>query len=297
MRSRWIVLLIVGIIGLTYGAWAEESKKRPSVLIVAWHEKADYDFYKRLNNNGFDINHFTINEKSAFDWDMISKYNCLLFEDLPLSKDTKGIRWNRWNNPPYREEMIELLDRYLAAGGGIFLLPDIRSGVEVITGENLGVYLQRWGAALPLESIHDPSTQTNHQHYDRPFIYTDQIMKTPVSEGVKGIWFPTGKKEPGIAYCFAMLGRPIDVSSEWQVVVRGSDKSFTKNLEAPASTADLSKMVYRPDQSKPPTLMAIREQDKGRLALCVIDPIFHLHAGTSWVHAGVVLDKGLQGRK
>ncbi|MBU4211643.1 MAG: hypothetical protein KKD33_03555, partial [Verrucomicrobia bacterium] len=80
--------------------------------------------------------------------------------------------------------------------------------------------------------------------------------------------------------------------------VRGSKTSFTSEPKLAFKLDPEGERYYkmtarRPDMKTPPTLFAIREAGKGRMALTDLNAIFTVFGGTTWIHDGVVLDKGM----
>ena len=302
-------MVIVVFFGFSIFAGAEGKVERfdnPSVLIItgrnyAPHIAGDFDYFKELNKKGFQIDIHYMDEKNRpLNWELIKNYNCLVFLDIPPEEEVvnNASYWDTtflWKaSPPYKKEMQVLLDKYLALGGGIFFMPDIQSYAAVLKQiYNFNTYLEKWGAKLPLESIHDVQTETKHPRNTIIFIYSEKISSSPVSEGVKGIWFPVG---PVSGWSFQIPGQPIDVSSDWIKVVEGSNTSFSKDHVVSAKSIEenlLPLMYHRQNQNTPPTLYAIREVGEGRLALTVCWPIFTIYGGLSWVHDGVMLNKGI----
>lgn len=285
-------------------ATAAFSAEKPSVLIIngtgtAPSRYGDFDYFQRLNQHGFQIDVHFLDEPPPrpITADLLQKYNCLVILDLPPDeKDSENWPTSWGKVSPYKSAMLALLDAYLDKGGGIFLMPDLQDrGFR--GNRKIEDYLERWGARLPYESVQDPATVTPHPRDTVPFVYTENVAKSPVSNGVKGLWFPGGD---WMSYN-SLPTTPLLVSKEWIEVVRGSDTSFTRNPALPWKLDQAEVPYYqartrRPDPKVPPTLYAIREQGQGRLALAAIFPVFTLHGGTSWIHNGAVLDKGLAGR-
>ncbi|HEY3417746.1 MAG TPA: hypothetical protein VGM23_12755 [Armatimonadota bacterium] len=303
-----IMLFVALLLVVSAAAQVKAEEKKPSILIVTGRDKlpsiyGDFNWYRQLNAHGLQLDTHFLNDEPArpFNWELISKYNCLIFLDLPVDGEMVkkgGAPVNYlWTKPPFREEMLPLLERYLEAGGGVFFLPDFQSyDVALLHMQKVEAYLQHWGARLPLESIHDPVTAARHPRNGLTYIYADAIAPSPVSTGVRGIWFPVGDLSP---WSYMTVGQPIDVSKEWTPVVNGGRSSFTQDRTVSTkSTEDAlaPTMYHRPNQQTPPTLYAIREAGNGRLALTVMWNIFTVHGGTSWIHDGVVIDKGLNGR-
>lgn len=157
--------LLLGFALLATAAFAAD---RPSVLIVnragaTPFTFGDFVWFKQLNEHGIQVDTWFPGER-PFDWGLMSRYNCLLFLDLPVAEEKAKADHNyAWNGPPHQKEMIPLLDRYLADGGGILILPqgwNYESALKNI--RNLEVYLERWGARLPMDVSFDPASETVH---------------------------------------------------------------------------------------------------------------------------------------
>ncbi|HEY3415555.1 MAG TPA: hypothetical protein VGM23_01610, partial [Armatimonadota bacterium] len=303
-HPRW--LLVLCVLALAPCLAQTAPAKNPSVLIINGHAAnptvlGDFTWFKQLNQHGMqlDVHFLNMRPERPLNWDLIKQYNCLVFLDFPLEEQVAKTttRAYAWKSPPYRQELMALLDRYLQEGGGVFVMPNLHGYAEAAACiNNMDESMQHWGAHLPLEVLHDPATETVHPRNGIPFLYTKKIAPSPVSEEVNAIWFPVA---PVSTWSYQLGGQPIDVSRDWTVVVRGSDTSFTADpvIDQKSAEADLAKTMYRrPNQQTPPSLFAIRTVGDGRMALTVLWPIYTLHGGTSWIHDGVVLDKGQAGR-
>lgn len=215
------------------------------------------------------------------EWEVLRKYHVLVILNLPGDGGA----------------VSSLLGRYLEAGGGVFFMPELTGYAETLSiMKKWEGVLERWGARIPLEHVCDLASVTRHPRNTCRYVFTDKIMASPVSEGVKSLWFPGGEDDN---WAFHAWGHAIQVTQDWISVVQGSDTSFTRPMQMVLVSAEkdlLAGMFRRPDPRTPPTIMAIRGVGEGRIALTVIDPILHLYGGKSWIHDGVVLDKGLAGR-
>jgi hypothetical protein len=128
IMSRIGLTLLCLAAGITVVAAKEpvDSPKKPSVLIVNGTpagpmRQGDFDYFQRLNQHGFQIDSHFLGEQ-PLDWKLIRKYNCLVILDLPPDEQDAGngdVSWNKF--PPYKKQMLPLLDAYLKQGGGIFL--------------------------------------------------------------------------------------------------------------------------------------------------------------------------------
>ena len=78
---------------------------------------------------------------------------------------------------------------------------------------------------------------------------------------------------------WTLPGMPLLVSKDWIEVVRGSNTSFTKDPTVqkldPVEERYYKLSTRRPDPKTPPTLYAIREMDKGRMASVRHVPAIH----------------------
>lgn len=276
--SAVLLLMLLGCAGLAL------AQARPAMLVLAGRgyapsAKLDHLWMQQLHEQGIDLD--ARYQDKLPPWDDLKKYHVLVILGLP----------------PYSEENVAVLDRFLEGGGGLFLIPDLHGYAGTLAVMlNWEKYLQRWGAHIPLEHVEDMTTVAVHPRNTRRYIYTDKILPSPVSEGVKGLWFPGGEEDN---WAFHAWGHALDVSPEWTVVVRGGDASFTRPMKMVGVSAEadlLPQMHFRANPQQPPALFAIRSVGKGRVALTVSDPILHLYGGLTWIHDGVMINKGLQNR-
>ena len=162
--------------------------------------------------------------------------------------------------------------------------------------ENNKMLLERWGAKLPVEGLKDPVTETMHPRNGTPFMYTDKILAGPVSDKVRGIWYPCARNIEGSA--FGVYGAALEVDTNWTVVVRGSESCYSEALPKPVVSSDYDKFTpyARPGRVPSPVLYAVREYGGGRMGLAALNKVFHLTSGTSWAHDRVMLGKGMANR-
>lgn len=312
-RHTGLVLALVATL-LSWGPaalWAgdadgtDETGERPSVLLIVRAQGSggdvDYDYLERLRDEGFDLDVWILNrdDDRDIDWEMVSQYNALLIEHLPPSKDREVGRHYGWHGPGSREQVQPVLQKYLEHGGGIFFLPDVHTYEDTVDQIlELQAYLEPWGAALAVESIHDPDTERRFTRNRREYIYTDRIASTPVTEDVRGLWLPVG---PVSDIFYHQPTSPLDLSEEWEVTVRGGPESYTRPRDVPrpkgrSANREPGWAHHRDAPDTPPALVGVREVDEGRLALAAVWHNFHLGGGTRWVHDSVLLERGLEGK-
>lgn len=280
---RALRLLWPWLVAVSFAAAAD----RPSVLILPVARRPDYTYLQELHRKGFAVD-YGLRAEDPLDWERLRQFNVLILTSLPTSESG-----HRWREPPFRAEFEPLLQRFQAAGGGVFVMLNTHEQLTSPYYEEWNEYFAAWGAALPLEGVRDPATEMRHPHSRQPFVYTDNIEPGPVSEGVTGLWFPNATGSGNVN--FKTMTTPLIVNETWQVVVRGSAASRAEPLQAgfALSPNEHFTPIYREQPTAAPPLFAIRETDAGRMALTVNNPVFHVYSGTTWAHDRVMLGKGL----
>ncbi len=275
---------------------------KPTILLCKWrhHNFLDYTWMQQMTEAGFIVD--ATEDWPDFTWERISRYNAIMLMGLPHVaegevRDLIGLG----TTGPGPEETLALLDRYMAAGGGVLFNVN-RAGQFVASYHAADQALQHYDARLPLELIAAPVTSEGwHGRLRMPFFYTTAIdPDTPVSEGVEGIWWPNSPK--GRAVNYVRYSGPLALGESWRVVARGPRGSRTypyyhPNEQNRPKKDRLTGALQRPEGVPEPPIYAIREVNEGRMALFHCLDVFHVGSGTYWMHNGAMLDKGLGGRK
>ncbi len=286
-RTVKLLAAVLSSLLMFASAFPLHAEKKPSVLICspqgASYGWVDLTYLNELHEKGFEVDYTEgLNDVT---WDRIKNYNALVIYVTPDALEVT----NRAQKPSEERirSFVELIDKYVSSGGGVFLMPTeaniVKQAVSDLTSQ--------WGAKLPVEII----TETDkgkigrllHSCYDIPLAWTDQIMPSPVSQGVKQIWYSI---QP--AYNAQQTG-PIVVDENWKVVVKGSKTSLTKPFDLKKSTSpELENPFSRPDGVKEPDLFAIRDYKGGRIALMNQWRQFSIGSGTKYIFDRQVLSKG-----
>ena len=117
----------------------------------------------------------------------------------------------------------------------------------------------------------------------------------PVTKGVRGLWYPTTK-----AYNAAM-GGTIYVDANWTVLVNGSNTSHSVPINTSAFNPGTAGGIGPPHpfQRKhnvtSPSLFAVRQWGKGRVALINQWRQFSLGSGSRWLYDNILLSRGIKG--
>ena len=209
----------------------------------------------------------------------LRQFNAVLLYDMPSSSPGK--------TDPKVEERVALLRRYVEEGGGLWISEYPYNGPKVETQNRL---LAPWGAKILWELVKDEQTL----YTLKPpcpaleFSWTNALTRSPITEGVDGLYYGVGFWEPG-----SPTTCPIQVGADWQVLARGMPsaasfkvKAAGPEIEGPGSIA-----------SAPP-LLAVRQCGKGRVVLWPMSLVYTLMDGYHWMlEGGIVMDGKAQDRR
>jgi hypothetical protein len=265
---------------------------KPVILFAApselGHGLVDLDYLKQLHGEGFEVDY--TESLDELTWERIRRFNVLVIFGAPGGFSFLGeLRGEKLT----REAFATLLERYVAAGGGVLLLAaPAYTRREVLPGE----LMRRWGFRLAAERLKESNSANSGtlSRMDVPMLYTRQVSPSPISEGVTGIWYPNQYRgSPD----WASMTNPIWVSDAWRVVVRASPTTTAERIDFARATQPLPDPYFYPDGARQsPPLFAIRDYQKGRLALVSQYPQFSVGAGTKWFYNSEVLEHGIGDR-
>ena len=237
-----------------------------------------YEVANRLVQAGFALraDHASLSEHPLA-WSQVTNFNVVVLSGLGLANADMSLGRTR--------ETIDVLNRYLEAGGGVLMLGAFGQMATVKPPQD--AFLKPLGLT-PLfdEMPDDPKTAVTATAWQLPFAVTENIAESPVSAGVKSLWYPVPRTRVG--------GQnhtiPFLADSSWQIVVCGSASSLTYKGALQESRPD-QPGTYR---ERVP-LMAMRSVGKGRIMYFGITPEYLLGPYANSTLEGIVLDKGLKG--
>jgi len=269
-------------------ALADEAARKPSILFSCPGENryqyVGFDYMRSLVNAGFEVDYIEGSEELT--WERVKDFNVLVVLDFPPARGGHGTLFAA--RPPWLEEYFGVVGRFLKAGGGVFLHYSPHYG-----GTAPNHLLKPWGIQFPLVHIVDQRVErlTNLGQGNR-CAFTDRILPSPVSEGVRGIWYPIDKHYTG-AHTM-----PILVDENWQVVVRASETAYTEIPTFPRGGIQPVPGALIPENPiKDPVLFAVRDlKGAGRLAAVQTWHQFSIGSGMKWSYNNEILKTGLAGR-
>ena len=286
------VLLALAVLTLLPATTRAEIR-RPSVLVHAarsavnqWYWWVDLDYLAELHAKGFDVDY--TDEHPDLTWERVRQYDVLVIYVCPLERGPYYD--NTPDLPPYRDEFIEIVEKFLDQGGGVFLMAR-----SLNADETFRPLIERWGARIPHERIveSDPKrlAATPHMGPSQKLWFTDNVLDSEVSEGVEQVWLPL------TPLYSAVQTMPIQVDDDWQVVLKGGASARTVPFGADEGTMTPPAGALRREGGvAEPDLFAIRTYKSGRIAFCSIWPQFSIGQGTRWLYDRRVLDKGVGDR-
>ncbi|MEI8194895.1 MAG: hypothetical protein WCI73_03185 [Phycisphaerae bacterium] len=273
---------------------AEAADRKPAILILNeynWPPQIVFErsnFQKLLTANGFvceytDQPNFVARNHSDLPTVLakLKQFNLVIVVGAP--------EYDVANNrvPALSAKLTEALVEYHHLGGGLFFMPTT-GGYEGNHAEKTANYLlQPFGAKVLLERVWD-LTRTfappNQRFFD--YFWTEDISKSPVTDGVKCLFLPYRGDHDGAATTAVALDQ------SWNVVIRGMPEAksfpqgvtrqFDRNYDLKATGT----------YAKSPPLMAIKEANGGRLAILPVFPMYTLFNAENPILDDVVWSKG-----
>ena len=199
-------------------------EKKISVLTVTFPQGArhvDFPSRRKFAEAGLQMDY--LERPDDLKWDVVKNYNVLVFTHFydPYGKTM--------SDSDFTKETLALIDRFLKAGGGVWIFPNLDSAGDnapVMRTLQTGTWDQYGVRSLFQQWIQDDGLvsagNTPHNHY----AYTDNFADHPITRGLKGIWYPVDHMGRRIPSTSAI---EVDQSKGWKVILSGS-YLFTEGL-------------------------------------------------------------------
>jgi hypothetical protein len=283
--------------GTTCGA-ADLPMQKPSILFCSpggtKGGMVNMTYIKELNAKGFEVDYTEeLDEFFKLSPERIKKYNVLV---IYLTPDAfKVCHQNQRTSPELVESFKKMIDDYVAGGGGVLLIPDEGNAKKQMVGDLTSI----WGVQIASERIEESNPdftgKLTNASYDIPLSYTDNILPSPVSGGITGIWYPSGQHYNG------SCTDPLVLDKDWQLVFKGSKTSKARAFGSNKNDYNFGDRIAgvpcRNEGVTEPDLFAIREYRKGRIALVSMMPQYSMGSGTQFIFNREVLSKGIKDKK
>ncbi|MHB9134708.1 MAG: hypothetical protein ACYDBB_26855 [Armatimonadota bacterium] len=275
------LLAALGIFLLPGLAAFAQAPAKPAVLFTGSHGgSCGYQVAGKLAAAGFNLNTSAYPglQRNALTPDVAKKYNVIVIAGLSLANADMTL-------PPKVAQTIETLRQYLEAGGGVLIFSSFG---QMATEKPPQDALFKPLGLTPLfdEMPFDPETSVTATSWKIPFAYADGITPSPITAGLKGLWYPVPSTRIGAQNHTT----PFAGDNTWTVLVRGGKSSLTKKGELQQDATDPG--TY---QSGVP-LVAMKQVGKGRIMYVGMTAEYLTGGVAMSTLEGIVLERGLKGR-
>ncbi|MCG2660314.1 MAG: hypothetical protein L6437_08730, partial [Kiritimatiellae bacterium] len=264
-----------------------QGKQKPAILCLTPSTKETYgrravEFIsepveKELKNRGFERGWHVGWDDLCMNY--LKAFNAVIFYDYPFLTPGEAI-------PPEVRKQIELFQKYVKEGGSLFFASSPYTQAKIIVMNEL---MKPMNGKVYAELVKDESN-VYKLSYPCPFItfsWTDAITRSPLTEGVTGLYYGTTFLEPG-----SPTTLPAEVGNEWQILARGLPSTSSFKVD-PSANSVSGKGTF----AESPVLVAVREYGKGRIVLWPMSLTFTMMDGYSWMlENGIVMDGKANGR-
>ncbi|MDB4990629.1 MAG: hypothetical protein JWN04_5807 [Myxococcaceae bacterium] len=244
-------------------------------------ELVDLGYVAMLRARGFEVD--WTESLDELNLERLEQYHAVVLFESPGSL---ALRAGAEPKPGRDDAFKAAIEQYVSRGGGVLLMPEETNVLQ----QRLGVLTDAWGARIPAERIVETDERRRgllpRGSSQLPLAYTESIAVSPVTEGVRGIWYPSS----------APMTLPLVVDGSWQVLVRASPSAHSESDDLTKSIHPAPGLLRRAAPEQSPALFAVRQLGKGRIALMSEWPQFSFVAGTKWLFDRVVLERGARGK-
>ena len=165
----------------------------------------------------------------------------------------------------------KLLQDYVKDGGGLLVMRNPGYQFDTEIQEINEILLKPLGAEILPEQMWDTSADNTHYAAGNRRVYwTNEIVPHPVTEGVKGLFYPDLFSP---YHRYTDFSTAIKVNDDWKVLAYGSKTGRTYHREKGNEVNAPGKGSFR---TRPPFL-AIRDYGKGRIALMPVASTLFWH--------------------
>jgi hypothetical protein len=238
------------------------TEQKPSICVIGrfgvWlTNRIDATYKQKLNALGYKIDSLDYSEVTA---ERLKPFNVLLLEWAPYPSETESL-------PVYRKA-VQILHEYIKNGGGILVTCEEAYEAHRTVNE----FLKSLGAEiLPENAVDDKTIYQQKRYLQWFYCSTTNIAPHPITSGINEICYPLGFS-PEEGSCTLAL----KLSDDWQTIIKGN------------SSAHSSKGTI----STSPPILAIRQIEKGRIAVFPSHATFWTHAGYHRIWEGICMEKG-----
>ena len=212
-------------------------------------------------------------------WEFLKQFNVVVMEDFPIVE----------KHPTVVEEIRaveQLLARFVAEGGGLMLtgMAEYAQWAMERDMEELNRFLKPYGGEVLHEQVAEKDLAKTYPSLGAgDMAWTDNVVKHPLTEGVRGMIYPT-------YVAWSYTAHPIRVDNNWQVLLEGSPTAHSFSIALGRSRRKTEGKRPGACPTAPP-MLAVRQAGKGRIALWPTTPsIFFIDAYHRFWGKGMVME-------
>lgn len=283
-RSSIVLLLLLSVSEICSGA--HEFDAEPALLILGntTEQHVSPEILRELRTAGFRLEWLEL-RRSRRDWprllELIPQANVIVMMGAGVGNLDGSVNEEH-------AAYFEAVDAFARAGGGVLYFTAERYMPSYIAG---AVFLKRWNARMGVEWIHN-DTAVEKTAWSIPFAYTGDVRESPVTAGVNGLWHPTFWT---YRHGSARQSRVVRLDeSLWQVVLTGGPDAYSQ--PRPSDIPFIQEHTAPEGYTASPPLWAIRELERGRVALSGITYAYFLGKAALSTLDSIVWNRGLHDR-
>lgn len=295
--NLWRTLLtVLALVGFALPSPAQDNKPALSALFAGNHYSSgcEYEMAARLHRDGFNVTSVptwgaqSLGERSLT-IEELRKHNVLVLAGIGRANADGTI-------PPRMQATIDAVRQYMEEGGGVVFIPAWVQIETLIPGQI--ALVKPYGLELFIHQVpRDPSNEVIATAWEIPFSCTRSIKPSPITRGVKALWYPVSTIAGYQAHT-----TPIRPDSSWDVLVESSPTCFT--IDRSETSGGSAYATREPWPSEPTAntvfkkgfpILATRPVGKGRLAVMTVTPEYMMYNRGWSTLEGVVGERGLNG--
>jgi len=260
---------------------AQAPPKQPAVLFTGSYQgTCCYQVAQKLSTAGLAVNArgWPGLHDTPLSWEQAKQYNVIALTGLGLANADMTL-------PNKVEITLATLRQYLEAGGGVLLFSAY--GQMATEAPAQTAFLKPLGLTPLFDEMPlDLETSVKATSWKLNFAYTNAFTPSPVTAGLKNLWYPAPAGRPGAQNHLTTFA----ADNTWTVLVRGGHGSHTLKGE-PGDFNPTDPGTYQHDVP----LLAVKQVGKGRLMYLGITPEYLTGTVAMTTLEGITLERGLKG--
>lgn len=239
---------------------------------------------KIIINAGFTVNSdkYPSIKQNALTWERAKKYNVIVVSGFGESNGDRSLT-------PVNKKTVKVLRKFVENGGGIFVVGQYGQRQTEISPQEM--FLKPLGLQPLWKEMPVDTQSVKGSPWQVDFAYTQNISSSPITKGVKALWYPAPNRRIGDQHHSIVF----KADSSWKIPIKGSGTSST-SYDVKGSHTSLSGTGLKPTFTQNIPLLAYRNVGKGRVVYFA--PCYqYLQSNLAFEDMkGIMLKKGLRNK-